>query len=78
MLVNLEDPGLVSLARAVPDDVVGAYAKLAAMGVEARNEALAAELRAAGVDVVSTPAEGLLTGVLQAWLDQRTGVKRAG
>lgn len=78
VLVNLEDPGLVQLARSVPDDVVGAYAKLAAMGVEARNEALGAELRAAGIDVVSTPAEGLLTGVLQAWLDQKAGVRRAG
>jgi uncharacterized protein (DUF58 family) len=74
VLVNVEDPGLVALARAMPESVVDAYAKISAMAVEARNEELHVRLRASGVEVVSTPAEGLLTGVLQTWLDVRSGV----
>lgn len=69
VLVNVEDPGLVELAAAIPTTPAGAYAKVAALAIEARNEALHAELRGSGVEVLSTPAEGLVTGVVQAYLD---------
>lgn len=69
VLVNLEDPALVELAGSVPGDVVGAYVKTGALLIEQRNAALHAQLRAGGVEVLSTPADGLLTGVVRAYLD---------
>lgn len=69
VLVNLEDPGLWAHARGVPEDLVGAYAKVSAMRLVHDNQALAGRLRAQGVEVVSSPADGLALAVLQRYLD---------
>lgn len=69
VLVNLEDPGLWAHGRGVPPDVVGAYAKVSAMRLAHDNQALAGRLRAQGIEVVSSPADGLALAVLQRYLD---------
>ncbi len=74
VLINLEDPGLVELAASVPVTGPAAYAKLAALDIEARNEALHATLRRDGIEVLSTPAEGLMTGAVQTYLDLKARV----
>ena len=74
VLINVEDPGLVELAASCPGSAPAAYAKVAALAIEARNEALHAELRHSGVEVLSTPAQGLVTGAVQTYLDMKARV----
>ncbi|GAB4373452.1 MAG: DUF58 domain-containing protein [Acidobacteriota bacterium] len=69
LLVNLEDPGLIDLARAVPGDATEAFAKVSALRLLAANRELAARLRARGIDSVSLPASRLAVGVIQRYLD---------
>lgn len=69
VLVNLEDPGLWAHARGVPRDLTGAYAKVSALRLAHDDEALAGRLRSQGVEVVSSPADGLGLAVLQRYLD---------
>jgi uncharacterized protein (DUF58 family) len=71
VLVNLDDPGVAELARAVPTDVAAAYAKISALTVDEANEALYAQLRQRRVEVVPSPADRLTVRVLQAFLDAR-------
>ena len=71
LLVNLEDPGLLALARVAPADPEEAFAKVAAMGLVEQNRGLAVKLRGSGVRVVSRPASGLALGMLGAYLDAR-------
>lgn len=69
VLVNLADPGIDTLAHAVPTDVAGAYAKVSALRILEANEGLYARLRQQKVAVLPTRADRLTIGVLQAWLD---------
>ncbi|MCU0224383.1 MAG: DUF58 domain-containing protein [Acidobacteria bacterium] len=69
LLVNLEDPGLIAHASAVPEDLTAAYAKVSALSLTAGNRALAARLAGAGVQVLTTPADRLAFGVVQKYLD---------
>ena len=73
LLVNLEDPGLLELARVSPQGPEEAFAKVAAMGLVEQNHALSVKLRGAGVRLVSRPASGLALGMLGAYLDARRG-----
>jgi uncharacterized protein (DUF58 family) len=68
MLVNLEDPGLVGHAAAVPAEVQGAFAKTSAMAMLQANRALGIRLRAKGIDVLSTPASSMAFGMVQRYL----------
>ncbi|MFZ5476610.1 MAG: DUF58 domain-containing protein [Myxococcota bacterium] len=72
VLVNLDDPGVAALARAIPTDVAGAYAKVSALAVDEANEGLYARLRQKKVEVVPAPADRLTVGVLQAFLDLKS------
>ena len=69
LLVDLQDPSLHEIARSVPNDPAGAYAKVSAMGLVHANRALARALRAHGVDVLSVPASKLAVSLLQHYLD---------
>jgi uncharacterized protein (DUF58 family) len=72
LLVDLQDPSLHELARSMPNDAAGAYAKVAAMGLVQGNRALARSLRAHGVDVLSVPASKLAVSLLQHYLDVKS------
>ena len=69
LLVNLEDPGLVDLARSIPSGPTEAYAKVSALRLLAANRELATRLRGRGIDSVSLPASRLAAGVIQRYLD---------
>ncbi len=69
LLVDLRDPDLEAAARGIPDDVEGAYMKTTALGLLEANTALAARLRAQGIDTLSAPADRLAFGMLQTYLD---------
>ena len=67
VLVNLEDPGLVAHARSRPDSPEGAAAKVAAMAMQDRLDALATRLRGRGVEVLTSPADRLALGLVEAY-----------
>ena len=69
LLVDLQDPSLHEIARAVPVDAAEAYAKVSAMALVHANRGLARTLRAHGVDVLSVPASKLAVSLLQHYLD---------
>lgn len=68
MLVNLEDPELVALAREAPADAPQAFAQVAALEIALANRRLAKTLRHAGVRVVATPADRLALETLDTYL----------
>ena len=67
VLVNLEDPGLVSHARGTPETPEQAAAKVAALAMQDRLDGLAARLRGQGVEVVGLPADRLALGMIEAY-----------
>lgn len=71
LLVDIEDPGLVALARSTPNTVAEAHTKVAAMAIQAGNAAVHAGLRAEGIGVLATPAAGLVGGILRAYLARK-------
>jgi len=75
LLVNLEDPGLVEHAEAIPEDVLGAYAKTSALRLAAENLALGARLEARGIDVLDVPASRLAIGVIQRYIEHKSLVR---
>lgn len=68
MLVNLEDPELVALAKEAPADAPQAFAQVAALEIALANRRLAKTLRHAGVRVVATPADRLALETLDTYL----------
>jgi uncharacterized protein (DUF58 family) len=72
VLVDLEDPTLAELVRTPPHDPAGAFAVVSAMRMRTRNEGLAAELRALGVEVVRTGAERMMVAAVQRYLELRS------
>lgn len=71
LLVNLQDPALIEIARSEPEDARGSYAKTTAMGMLAANRELEARLRASGVDTIGLRASRLAFGVIQGYLDAK-------
>ena len=71
-LVHLEDPGLVAQARGRPETLAAAHAKVAALGMAERLDALVRGMRARGVRTVACAADHLALGAIDAWLDART------
>lgn len=78
VLVNLEDPDLARLAGGVPETTVEAYAKVSAMGITLANRRLGRQLRRSGIRVVTTPADRLTWGALEAYLDLAALPTRSG
>lgn len=68
MLINLRDPELEALAHRVPDSASGVFAQVAGLEILLANRRLGAQLRRAGVRVVSTPADRLALETLEAYL----------
>ncbi len=68
ILMNLEDPELAQLALGQPATVEEAFAKTAALEVLLANRRLGRQLRRAGIHVVTTPADRLTWGGLEAYL----------
>lgn len=68
ILINLEDPELIGLARDAPETVAQAFAKVSALEIQLANRRLGAELRHAGVRVVGAPADRLALEALEAYL----------
>lgn len=68
ILINLEDPELIGLARDAPKNVPQAFAKVSALEIRLANRRLAAELRHAGVRVVNAAADRLALESLEAYL----------
>ena len=69
VLVNLEDPELWGLARAVPREAPEAFAKVASLGILLANRDLGKKLRRAGVPAATVPADRLAIEALHAYLD---------
>lgn len=68
ILINLEDPELICLARGAPKNIPQAFAKVSALEIQLANRRLAAELRHAGVRVVNAAADRLALETLEAYL----------
>lgn len=68
ILINLEDPELIQLARGAPKNVAQAFAKVSALEIQLANRRLATELRHAGVRVVNAAADRLALETLEAYL----------
>jgi len=68
LLVHLEDPEIHRLALAVPESAAGAYAKVSALEILLGNRRLAARLRRAGIDTVSTSADKLTLETLDIYV----------
>jgi uncharacterized protein (DUF58 family) len=68
ILINLEDPELIGLARGAPKNVAQAFAKVSALEIQLANRRLATELRHAGVRVVNAAADRLALEALEAYL----------
>ena len=68
ILINLEDPELIELARGAPKNVPQAFAKVSALEIQLANRRLATELRHAGVRVVNTAADQLALEALETYL----------
>lgn len=68
ILLNLEDPELVALARGRPETEDDVFAKVAALEILLGNRRLGKRLRHAGVRVVNTPADRLALEALEAYL----------
>jgi uncharacterized protein (DUF58 family) len=68
LLVHLEDPEIHRLALAVPESAAGAYAKVSALEILLGNRQLAARLRRAGIDTVSTSADKLTLETLDIYV----------
>ncbi len=74
VLVDLEDPGLLALARSIPEAPLGAFAKVSAMSLQESNRHLSARLQAHGVQHLPVSADELTVGLVQRYLD----LKRRG
>jgi uncharacterized protein (DUF58 family) len=68
VLVNLEDPQLVSLALGAPARPEEAFAKVASLEILLANRRLTRGLRRAGIRVASAPADRLAWETLSAYL----------
>lgn len=68
ILINLEDPELIELARGAPKNVPQAFAKVSALEIQLANRRLATELRHAGVRVVNSAADQLALEALETYL----------
>jgi len=68
ILINLEDPELISLARGAPKNISQAFAKVSALEIQLANRRLATELRHAGIRVVNAAADNLALAALEAYL----------
>jgi uncharacterized protein (DUF58 family) len=78
LLVNLDDPELVRLARGSPESVEEAFAKVSALDLQVANRGLGRELARTGIRAVSAPADGLAWQALSAYLQAaRPGPARA-
>lgn len=89
ILINLLDPELIDLAKAEPDRVEQAFAKVSALEILLANRRLGTRLRHAGIRVVNTSADRLTLETLEAYLamfhrqigclnrDVRTATKRS-
>ena len=67
LLVDLQDPAVIALSRAIPKDGEEAFAKAAAIGFLTRSDTLHQTLRKSGVDVLTTSAAGLSLGLLERY-----------
>jgi len=69
ILINLEDPELVTLAHAAPATAADAFAKVSALDILLANRSLASRLRHAGIRVMTTAADRLALETLEAYLE---------
>jgi uncharacterized protein (DUF58 family) len=68
LLVNLEDPELVALARRAPDTPAEAFAKVSALEILLGNRRLGQRLRRLGVRVTQSSADALTLRTLESYL----------
>lgn len=68
ILVNLQDPEILEVAKGEPENPEDAFAKVAALDIVDANRRLARRLRKAGVRVVETAADRLALETLDAYL----------
>jgi uncharacterized protein (DUF58 family) len=68
LLVNLEDPELLSLAASAPDAAPAAFAKTSALRILAENRFLSRRLRRAGIRVVNVGADRLALATVDGYL----------
>lgn len=68
ILLNLQDPEVLSLAQGRPESVEGAFAKVAALEIVQANQQLGTRLRRAGVRVAEAAADRLALETLEAYL----------
>jgi uncharacterized protein (DUF58 family) len=68
VLAGVQDPAVVELARSVPDDAAGAYAKAAAIAALEERRRLVGRLRGMGVTVVDAPPGRLAPELADAYL----------
>ena len=68
VIASVQDPAVVALARSLPDDPAGAYAKAAAIAALEERRRLTARLRGMGVTVVDAPPGRLAQELADAYL----------
>ncbi len=68
LLVNLEDPELVALARGAPATAAEAFAKVSALEILLGNRRLGRQLRRLGIRVTQAAADALTLRTLEAYL----------
>jgi uncharacterized protein (DUF58 family) len=73
-LINLEDPGLIAIARGDPEDLQGALAKTSALVLQERLSRLGRGLRSSRVAMVSAPASQLSFALVRRYLEAKSGL----
>ena len=68
VLASVQDPAVLELARSVPDDAAGSYAKAAGIAALEERRRLTARLRGMGVTVVDAPPGRLAPELADAYL----------
>ena len=68
VLASVQDPTVVDLARSVPDDAAGTYAKAAAVASLEERRRLVGRLRGQGITVVDAPPGRLAPALADAYL----------
>jgi uncharacterized protein (DUF58 family) len=68
VLASVQDPTVVDLARSVPDDAAGAYAKAAAVAALEERRRLTGRLRGMAITVVDAPPGRMAPALADAYL----------
>lgn len=71
LVLNLEDPALVTHARANPSNTAEAASKISALAMVSQLAGLTSRMRGSGVDVLDLPADRLAIGLVQKYLDHK-------